>query len=394
MNYSICLTLCGLLLASAAVAAPFVPRTDNEVLEHLPFRPTDPVAREINGLRRQLAEEPQNMATALQLARSYFAQAGAQSDPRYVGYAQAALKPWWSLPNPPAPVLVMRATLRQYGHDFAGALADLDAALLINPADVEALSLRADINLVTGDYAASRKDCARMSPYVTTLTDAGCVTFIEGMTGRARQSHDVLLNLLNSAKNVSPEQRLWLLTRLAEMEWLLNDVALAEAHFKRALALNVVDGFLLAAYADFLLDYGRPREVLVLLKDWSRADPMLLRLTLAAHMTGDKVFAEHQTALAARYAAARMRGDTTHEQEESRFTLVVLKQPEEALRLAQSNWRVQREPRDARALLEAALAANKPAAAKPVLDWMEMTAIEDWYLRKIAAQLASLGGAK
>ena len=233
-----------------------------------------------------------------------------------------------------------------------------------------------------------------MSPYVTTLTDAGCVTFIDGMTGRARQSHDALLNLLSRAKNVSPEQRLWLLTRLAEMAWRLNDAALAEAHFKRALALNIADGFLLAAYADFLLDYGRPREVLALLKDWSRADPMLLRLTLAAHMTGDKVSAEHQTALAARYAAARMRGDTTHEQEESRFTSVVLKQADEALRLAQSNWRVQREPRDARALLEAALAANKPAAAKPVLDWMEMTAIEDWYLRKIAAQLASLGGAK
>ena len=107
MNYSICLTLCGLLLAPAAVAAPFVPRTDNEVLEHLPFRPTDPVAREISGLRRQLAAQPQDMATALQLARSYFAQAGAQSDPRYVGYAQAALKPWWNLPKPPAPVLVV-----------------------------------------------------------------------------------------------------------------------------------------------------------------------------------------------------------------------------------------------------------------------------------------------
>ncbi len=25
----------------------------------------------------------------------------AQGDPRYVGYAQAALKPWWDLPEPP-----------------------------------------------------------------------------------------------------------------------------------------------------------------------------------------------------------------------------------------------------------------------------------------------------
>jgi tetratricopeptide (TPR) repeat protein len=233
-----------------------------------------------------------------------------------------------------------------------------------------------------------------MSPYVTELTNAGCVLFIEGMSGRARPSHDALLASLDRAKSVDPEQRLWILTRLAEMAWRLNEPALAEGHFKRALALNIADGFLLAAYADFLLDYGRPQEVLALLKDWARADPLLLRLTLAAQLTGAKTFREHQAALAARYAAARMRGDTTHEQEESRFSLVVMQQPREALKLALSNWRVQREPRDARAVLEAAIAVKDAAAAKPVLDWMAQTGIEDWYLHKLAAQLAPAGGAK
>lgn len=396
MKYCAYAALCGVLLAATVTvaAAPFVPRTDDEVLEHLPFRPNDPVVREINGLRRQLAENPQNLQIALQLARSYFAQAGGQSDPRYVGYAQAALKPWWDMAQPPAAVLLMRATLRQYGHDFTNALADLDAALKINPADIDALSLRADINLVTGDYATSRQDCERMAPYVTALTNAGCITFIEGMTGRARQSHDALLASMNRTKTVNPDQRLWILTRLAEMAWRLNEPALAEAHFKSALALNIADGFLLAAYADFLIDYGRLQEVLVLLKDWSRADPLLLRLTLAGQMTAAKTFPEHQVALAARYAAARMRGDTTHEQEESRFSLVVMKQPQEALRLALSNWRVQREPRDARAVLEAALALKDAAAAKPVLDWMAQTGIEDWYLRRLAAQLVPAGAAK
>jgi len=84
---------------------------------------------------------------------------------------------------------------------------------------------------------------------------------------------------------------------------------------------------------------------------------------------------------------ARMRGDTTHEQEESRFCLQVLKQPEDALKLAISNWRVQREPRDARVLLEAAAALHRVEAAQPVLDWMSKTNIEDWYLRRVAEQL-------
>jgi hypothetical protein len=151
---------------------------------------------------------------------------------------------------------------------------------------------------------------------------------------------------------------MWVLVRLAEMAWRLNDPTLAESHFRQALALDVTDSFLLAAYADFLLDYGRPRDVIALLKDRTRADPLLLRLTLAEQAAGDKGLREHQAALADRYAAARLRGDTTHEQEESRFSLQVLKRPEEALKLAQSNWRVQREPRDARVLMEAALACG------------------------------------
>lgn len=382
-----------LVLAGTVAAAPFVPAADGEVLEHLPYRPNDPIVREINGLRGQLAANPRDQQIALKLARAYFAQAGAQSDPRYVGYAQSVLKPWWDLAEPPAAVLVMRATLRQYSHNFSDALADLDRALKINPGDIDALSLRADINLVTGDYAASRRDCERMAPYVTVLTDAGCTTFIDGMTGRARQSHDALQSLLARSKSVDPDQRLWILTRLAEMAWRLNDAALAEQHFRSALALNIADGFLLAAYADFLIDYNRPLDVIALLKDWTRADPLLLRIALAEQMTGAKTFREHQSALAARYAAARLRGDTTHEQEESRFTLVIMQQPEEALRLAVSNWRVQREPRDARALLEAAIASKKTEAAKPVLEWMRQTGIEDSVLRKLAATLGA-GDAK
>ena len=127
-----------------------------------------------------------------------------------------------------------------------------------------------------------------------------------------------------------------------------------------------------------------------MLKDWTLADPLLLRLALAEDAIQAKSAREHQATLADRYAAARLRGDTTHEQEESRFSLQLLKQPEEALRLAQSNWKVQREPRDARVLLEAAVALRQPVSAQPVLDWMAQSRIEDWYLQRLADQLAAM----
>lgn len=379
-----------LLLVPSSMAAPYVPRDDDEVLERLPSRPNDPAMREIRDLRGALARDPQNLEHAILLARRYFEQALAQGDPRYVGYAQAALRPWWDQPQPPTPVLVMRATLRQYRHDFAGALEDLEQALKRDPDDARAWSLRAVIHLVQADYAASRRDCAQLAPHVPELIAIGCVAFLDGLTGRARQSHDTLNRALARSADASAEQKMWVLVRLAEMAWRLNDAKRAEEHFKRALALDITDGFLLAAYADFLLDYGRPQEVMVLLKDWTRADPLLLRLTLAEQAAKAKGSREHQAVLADRYAAARLRRDTTHEQEESRFSLHLLNRPEEALKLAQSNWRVQREPRDARVLLEAALALRRPEAAQPALDWMAQTHIEDWYLQRLADQLAAI----
>ena len=63
---------------------------------------------------------------------------------------------------------------------------------------------------------------------------------------------------------------------------------------------------------------------------------------------------------------------------------------EEALRLALSNWKVQREPRDARVVLDAALAARRLEAAQPVLAWMARSRIEDWYLQRASERINTM----
>jgi hypothetical protein len=85
-----------------------------------------------------------------------------------------------------------------------------------------------------------------------------------------------------------------------------------------------------------------------------------------------------------RYAAARARGDTTHRAEEARFELRLRGDAAAALRLAQENYAVQREPRDARVLLESAVAAGQRAAAKPAIDWLQRSGFEDRHLRELA----------
>jgi len=61
-----------------------------------------------------------------------------------------------------------------------------------------------------------------------------------------------------------------------------------------------------------------------------------------------------------------------------------------ALQLAQQNFAVQKEPADARILLEAALAARLPAAAQPALDWLEASGIESVAMQPLAKALAAL----
>ena len=100
------------VLPAAAGAAPFVPADDAQVLERLPVRAGDPVARELRALRAVLAGDPNSQSAALDLAWRYFELAMSEGDPRYIGYAEAALRPWWTLPAPPAPVLTPSATVK------------------------------------------------------------------------------------------------------------------------------------------------------------------------------------------------------------------------------------------------------------------------------------------
>jgi len=386
---SACLKTLILLLipASTALAAPFVPASDAQVLERLPARATDPRARELLQLRNAWRRDPGNLDAAVQLARRYFEEVAAEGDPRYIGYAQAALQPWWDQPEPPPSVRVMRALVLQFDHRFAPALADLAGAVQVEPDNAEAWSWQAAIHMVQADYPAARRACDRLAPLAPALIGVACTAYVDASTGRAAQASTALRQALQRQPDADPAERLWSLTRLAEIDERRGDFAAAEASFRAALALGRNDVYLLAAYADFLLDRNRPAEVLTLLKDKGRADVLLLRLAIAAKAASDPAAANHARDLGARFDAARMRGDTSHRKEQSRFTLAVLGQPAAALDLARDNYAQQREPADARLLLEAALAARQPAAAEPVLKWLAESGIESLVLQALAAQL-------
>jgi hypothetical protein len=379
----------GVILAfwgSGAWTAPFIPKDDLQVLERLPVRPSHPAMTELRRLRSALASEPDDPAIAAELAERYFELSSGEGDPRYVGYAEAALRPWRG-PDAPAEILFMRGLLRQYRHDFEGGLRDLELTLKSDPGHIGARSWRAAIFMVRADYAAAGRECAALAQIATELRAAGCAAYLDATTGNTRAAYVRLSDMLRRHADASAEAKLWALTRLAEMAWRLEDHAGADRLFNQALALGVDDNFLLAAYADYLLERGRAKEVVGLLKSWARSDTLLLRLALAERALGMREAAAHVQALADRFAAAALRGERLHMGEESRFLLELKGGPREALAVALENWKEQREPRDAAAVLEAAVAARDAKAAEPVLRWLRESGFESERLKRLATAL-------
>ncbi len=394
-RWSVALTLLSLglwlVLPTAARAEPYRPGSDAEVLERLPLRAADASSRERLALRQRLRSNPRDAEAAATLAQSHLDELAAEGDPRQAGYAQAALRPWWNEAAPPADLRVQRAVLRQFGHDFEPALADLRAVVADNPSHAQAWAWIAAISLVMARFDDARAACTSLKPHASALLASACDAGILSTTGQAAAAASQLkAALATPAAQVATDERLWALTRLAEALERAGQAPQAEAAFREALALPRKDQYLRAAHADFLLDQGRPAEVLKALADASASDVLLLRLALAAKAANDPSLPRWRDALAARFQAAAQRGDTTHRKEQARFMLQVLGDAAGALPLAQQNFAQQKELADARLLLEAALAARQRSAAEPALRWLADSRAEHPRLRALEQALKAL----
>jgi tetratricopeptide (TPR) repeat protein len=367
-------------------AAVRVPHDDREVLTTLPFPASDARKQSIARLRRALAQNPRDLAAAVELSRADIVLARERSDPRYLGHAQAALAPWWSVADAPASVLVLRATIEQSLHDFDAALADLDRALALAPDDVQAWLTRATVLTVRARYDDARASCARVLALGAGFAALACGAGVDGVTGSARAAHD---RLAAASRRASREERQWGLSLACELSVRAGDGAAAEAECREALELDPRDGYTRGVLSDLLLDAKRERDVVALLADQESNDALLLRLAIAEERAGVATARAHVEALGARFASSRARGDVVHRREEARFWLELGRDPSRALVLAKENFDVQKEPADVRVLLEAAISARGAEAAAPALQHVARTRLED---PAIARAVAALGG--
>ncbi len=371
---------------AAPFRAPYLPSSDSEELQDVPSI-SDPAVAQMKARRDDLDAAPGSLPAAMQLADAYVDYGRQIGDAHYAGYAEAVIAPWMAAADPPTSALVTQATVLQYRHQFGEARNLLQKALGKEPTNAQAWLTLATLDMVQGDYQSARKDCAAVSTNASFELGLACFGNLRSYTGQARQSLAVLQQAEAPGSTVPVSYQAWVQGLMAESAERLGDWPLAEDHYLRALKLMPQDNFLLVAYADFLLDRARPKEVLKLLADHTQSDTAFLRLALAQSALHSEQVPLYIWIMSARFEALKARGSDFFGREQARFALELQHDPQTALEMARRNWLVQREPWDIRLLLAAALAAGQPQAATDALEFLRTARLEDPIIAPLAQQL-------
>ena len=374
-------------MAGVNRAEIFLPADDSEVLETLPrvlFSGRD----KLGALRRQLSENSRNVQLAAELAQQYIELGKQASDPRFYGYARAAIRPWWQAERAPAAILLLRAKLKERDHDYDRAVDDLKLLLQLQPRNVQAWIELANLYRVQGKYAESQQACDTLAAFAGRTQWLFCSIPLLAATGKAEQAYESLTAILPQARERWPSTVQWIVTMQAHVARTLGREEQAERHYREGLENDPDDKYLLRAYADYLLDHRREKEALSQLQDHLSDTGILLRAAIAAKRVGDDTSAATWLAqLETRFEEIRLRGGQPHGRFESRCALELKNDAQRALALALENWQKQKEPRDTRNVLEAAVASHDSGRAHVVLEFLRYHGTKDAVLHKLIVQL-------
>lgn len=381
----------GSLAAIPAMAAePYIPASDDEVLVSLP-RELLAARSEVAQLRQRLSRNSSNALLAADVATQYMEIGNRDGDPRYYGYAQAAISTWWESPDAPAEILAVRAKLKEKDHGYDAALKDIDLLIAQEPENVQAWVERINIYRVLGKYDEALGACDHIAPFAGDDRTLLCRIPIMAVTGQQQAAASELENLLAVAEREFPAAVQWVTTMQADIARMLGNDTQAETFYKRGLADNPSDTYLIRAYIDLLLDHQRPVEAMALARDHLSDNGVLLGAAIAARNAGESGLADDwQSQLKTRFEEIRLRGSDPHGRFEARYLLELEGKPKQALEVALANWHKQKEQRDTQNVLEAAVAAGDPAAAKPVIEFLAEHGTQDARFAKLITKLEAL----
>ncbi|MEO1135836.1 MAG: hypothetical protein AAFW68_04380 [Pseudomonadota bacterium] len=341
---------------------------------------------QLDAFQQLLDASPTDEKTAVAYARYAVSKARRLGDTDLLRQAEHALSPWDDNANVANEVLIVRANIKQIDHRFDDALSDLEIVLRRQPSNPQALLSRAFILATTGDAKSGIKDCAALKPNVSLVIRETCAARLSSLTGALDASQRRMKAVLQIARTADSEERNFALAVAAEIAQRNGAADLAEQYYSALLATDPESVFARAAYADFLLNENNRAAALEVIGDAPHTEALLLLSALGGNNTNDALSIKSADELSARMASDRISGDFSHAREYARFAFDYLNDPELALVFAQENWRVQKEPIDARILARAAIANGAQEILINLKQWLAHSGFEDPKLERILMQ--------
>lgn len=344
-------------------AAPFVPESDQQILQKLPAN--SPPARYLNadsfssGISPISPEQTRNL-----LERAYL-----QADPRALGQARAQLD---QSTDQNVETLMLRAQALQSDHKFSQAQEMLEQILSKDAANPNALLTLSSLLVVQGQFEEAMGYCKQLTDPSLRVYQLACEAQIQSMTGQLTQAKRTLSALAVLASGLDASTARWIYLMQADAALRSQDVPLANQVF------SVMDDQTvpaLMARADWLLKHGKYEEVRQLLQDHTDKDSLLLRLITAQIKLRDPEAQQNLVLMKERIEVWQVRQETAHIRDQVTYA-VLTNQIDSALQLARENWQKQRETADILIYATAAIKAGSQKDIKLLRQFMENTQFE------------------
>ena len=274
---------------------------------------------------------------------------------------------------------IVAADAAQSRHEFAEARERLDALLAVEPRDLEARLMSANLALLSGDFHRARDDCRAVIGQGNLHAGTICLASAQtgtGSVGRARG----MIAALGAPGRAGVELDRWRLLTEADLALRADDLPAALELHERAHALDPDHEEARTRLAALLLDLGAARRALDLALAPGASPARLVIQVRAATALADPAAPAYRRALLETLATDRRRGLPAHLREEAQVALHVDRDAGEALRLARLNFVTQKDTPDLRVLAGAAAAAADPAAAGEIRAWMLGSGFEDHWV--------------
>lgn len=373
----ICLYL--ILGTVKALSQPFTPADDSYVVEQL----SSPVI----ALSRQLRTERATQSTSLtsdellEQARQSYRIATADQSPRAYGRTLSLLQGWPENREKPAGYYTLLASVLQHNHEFDLALQHIDTALARHPGNAQALLIRAQIGLVTGDHGLTRDSCRALEPLVREAIELNCRMQLEGVTGNAASALRTIESRLSTGQPPVQQDLVELVLTAAVIAHRLGQHNRAEYYYLRVLQQAPGNHYALSRYANLLLETGQAERLVRLLAGYPEGAlnaelRVLWTEALLADGSDEAQSARLIADLQEEFRLARLRGQRSDRKEYARFALTVLDDPDQALEAARENWSLQKEPSDTLLLAQAATAAGDTDTLTAIRRWVEDSGLD------------------